>query len=91
MDDKMETRLRGWLELSGRSLELRVARTLTAAGAFVQPAFSYIDPTSKQVRESDLIAKFDWSGPEGFSCSLTAVVECKSSKKYPWVAFTIAA
>lgn len=83
----MENRLQEWLETSGRSLELRAARALQAAGARVQPSFKYTDPTSGQERESDVLAKFGWRGPQRLSCSITAVVECKSSKKYLWVAF----
>lgn len=87
MDDKLEGRLREWLETSGRSLELRVSRTLRAAGAGVRPSFRFVDPTSRQLRESDVLAQFGWPGPQGIPCSLTAVVECKSSRKHPWVAF----
>lgn len=87
MNDELEARLRSWLETSGRSLELRVARALQSAGAAVQPSFNYLDAASGQLRESDVLARFGWVGAEKVPCNLAVVVECKSSAQYPWLAF----
>lgn len=87
MGEDMLDGVRGWLDTSGRFLELRVARTLHRAGAQVQPTFSYIDAISGAQRESDVLAQFQWTGLEAVPCSLTAVVEAKSGNKHPWVAF----
>ena len=77
-----------WLEASGRALELRAERTLRQVGhADVQPAFHYLDTVTGQTRESDIVAKFPWAGMQGVPCTITVAVECKSSTKYPWVAF----
>jgi len=78
----------GWLETSGRALELRVARTLQQIGqADVQPAFNYQDTVSGQARESDVVARFAWTGMDNVACTITVAVECKSSTKHSWVAF----
>ncbi|NEM05174.1 hypothetical protein [Geodermatophilus normandii] len=86
--DALQEKLRGWLESSGRALELRVARTLQRVGeAVVRPSIHYVDTVTGTPRESDVVAHFRWSGPQGTPCSITMAVECKSGTKYPWVAF----
>jgi hypothetical protein len=47
----------------------------------------YNDPGSGTQREGDVLANFLWVGKRDVQCSLTAVVECKSSKHEPWVGF----
>lgn len=84
----MKESILGWLETSGRALELRTGRAFRAAKATpVRLSFEYIDTISGLVREGDVLAEFRWTGPENLPCSITAVVECKSSRKKPWVAF----
>lgn len=80
--------VRRWLDTSGRALELRVARTFRREGAKpVSQTFRYLDPTTGVLREGDVLAEFGWKGRQEVPCSITAVVECKSSKQAPWVAF----
>lgn len=77
-----------WLETSGRTLELRTGRAFrTAKAGPVRMSFEYTDTKTGTVREGDVLAEFRWTGPENLPCSITAVVECKSSRKKPWVAF----
>lgn len=86
--DKMLDGVRTWLEASGRGLELRTARAFRRNGAKrVAQSFLYIDPETQKQREGDVLAHYGWSGMQNVPCSLTAVVECKSGRDKPWVAF----
>lgn len=89
--DGLIEKLYSWLDTSGRALELRVTRRFREARAMVSPSFAFIDTVTGLGRETDVVAEFEWqaklSQTTDLSCSLTAVVECKSSKKHPWVAF----
>jgi hypothetical protein len=89
MSSEMLERVRSWLESSGRAFELRVARTFRQTGANrVEQSFVYTDPVTDVHREGDVLAYFGWTGVgEQTRSTITAVVECKSSKKDPWVAF----
>jgi hypothetical protein len=70
---------------------MRVARGLRESGAIVRPAFHFTDVVTGLVRETDVVAEFAWDEQlhqtPNLPCSLTAIVECKSSRKQPWVAF----
>jgi hypothetical protein len=90
--DELISKLLQWVEGSGRAIELRGERTLRDGGAGVRSSVSYIDVVTKLARETDVVADFGWverldAATGDLPCSLTAVVECKSSKKHPWVAF----
>lgn len=88
MSDDLLGSVESWLEKSGRAFELRVARSFRRSGARqVQQSFAYTDPEQSTLREGDVLARFPWTGIDDVPCSITAVVECKSSKKDPWVAF----
>lgn len=88
LKDGTEEYVRTWLEKSGRALEMRVARTIRKIGdAVVVPSYSYVDVVTGQSREGDVLAKFEWTSVESVGCSITAAIECKSSRKHPWVAF----
>lgn len=77
-----------WLESSGRAFEVRVARTFRRSGANpVEQSFTYVDPRLDLQREGDVVADFRWIGKRDVECSLSAVVECKSSRKESWVGF----
>lgn len=87
-EDKMLDGVRTWLEASGRGLELRAARAFRKHGAKpVAQSFLYVDPETQKQREGDVLAHYGWSGMQNVPCTLTAVVECKSSRNKPWVAF----
>ncbi len=84
----MLKRVESWLDSSGRALELRVACAFRQHGATaVQQSFEHVDPRSQQVREADGRADFPWTDLSDLPCTITAVVECKSSQDKPWVAF----
>lgn len=79
--------VRGWLESSGRSLELRTARSFRSHGATTKQSFLYADPETGKQREGDVLALYGWTGERSIPCALAAVVECKSGRDKPWVAF----
>ena len=88
MSDDLEKNLAGWLENSGRALELRTARAFRGRGMVkrVEQSMTYEDAESQKPREGDVLAVYHWmSEGEGFFVEVTA--ECKSKKGHPWVAF----
>lgn len=86
--DELFQKVDGWVESSGRALELRTARVLKAAGAdIVQMSRRYEGTTTEQAREMDVFAAFAWHAAPGVNAQLRVAVECKSSKDKPWVAF----
>jgi hypothetical protein len=83
----VQDRMLAWLEESGRALETRVGRSLWRGGAnSVVQSSIYRDPLTGQAREVDVLASFEWTGMRNVGCSITAVVECKSGRKQPWIA-----
>lgn len=87
MSENLTERLTGWLETSGRALELRMSRAARKAGAAVDQSWTYQDGNTGKAREGDVLASFRWEGLEKRPMDLHVVVECKSSTKHPWVAF----
>ncbi|WP_110239872.1 hypothetical protein [Nocardioides gilvus] len=90
MSDDLIDKLYGWLEDSGRALELRAARSLagTPGSRLVLPAYPYEDGVTKKQREGDVMALF--GGPNlsrTLSTSFRLAVECKSGSDKPWIAF----
>ncbi|CAN5238278.1 hypothetical protein BH09ACT1_BH09ACT1_06850 [soil metagenome] len=76
-----------WLDKSGHAFELRIARTFRQAGATVDLSFAYTDPATGSLREGDVLAQYDWTAMERTPASIELVVECKSGRDHPWVAF----
>lgn len=77
-----------WLEKSGHAFELRTARSFRGGGARpVTMSFSYTDPNSGALREGDVLAEFSWTAMNDTPASVEVVVECKSGRDHPWVAF----
>jgi hypothetical protein len=79
-------RIRKWLEEQGYPLEMKVARLFQEAGFSVSSAEYYVDPEEGKPREIDVIASMATT-ISGVSFQLAYTVECKSSKKSPWVCF----
>lgn len=77
-----------WLEKSGHAFELRTARAFREGGARpVTTSFAYTDASSGALREGDVLAEFTWAAMNGIPASVEVVVECKSGREHPWVAF----
>ena len=86
--DELHERLTGWIETSGRALELRTARTFRGRPLvkYANQSVAYEDPETKQQREGDVVAAYRWITDE-LAVSIEAAVECKAGKSHPWVAF----
>lgn len=77
-----------WLEKSGHAFELRVARAFRENGARpVDLSYSYTDAGSGELREGDVLAQFGWTAINTTPASVEVVVECKSGRDHPWIAF----
>lgn len=90
MSDELIDKLYGWLEDSGRALELRATRSLAGAPGcrLALPAYPYEDGTTKKQREGDVMALFGGPNlPRTLSTSFRLAVECKSGRDKPWIAF----
>jgi hypothetical protein len=88
MGEDMLAKLEGWVETSGRALELRTARKFRVDGAdFVEQSVTYADPFGSAQREGDVSVRYTWTPPRGaLSMHLCLAIECKHSTS-PWVAF----
>lgn len=88
MSEKYLDGVRQWLEKSGHAFELRTARAFRESGAEpVTLSYSYNDPNSGALREGDVLAQFPWTAMNNTPASVEVVVECKSGRDHPWVAF----
>ncbi|GII32307.1 hypothetical protein [Planotetraspora mira] len=81
-----------WLENRGYPLEMRVAHALRNRGRafYVEQSRYYPDPTSGELRESDVVANWtstDTEKSDGRAIYFSAVIECKSGGA-PWIIFT---
>lgn len=86
-DVPLANRIAEWVEVSGRSLELRTARAFRRQGAVTALSANYVDQVTKVTREADVLARYRWPTSYGMDCDLTVVVECKGDRSKPWVAF----
>lgn len=86
MTEELINKVRKWIEEQGYPLEMKVARCFQNAGFRVSSSEYYLDPEENKPREIDIIASLD-DVIAGKTFQLAFVVECKSSKKSPWVCF----
>lgn len=86
MSEDLIPKIRKWLDEQGYPLEMKVARNFQGAGFSVSSSEYYIDPDEGKPREIDVIASMETT-ISGVSFQLAFTVECKSSKKSPWVCF----
>lgn len=88
MGDDFLHGVRQWLEKSGHAFELRIARAFREGGATpVDMSFPYTDAGSGVLREGDVLAQFGWTAMNNTPASVELVIECKSGRDHPWVAF----
>jgi hypothetical protein len=76
-----------WVQESGFDLELASAHAFMTAGFQVQQSSYFEDPESGDAREIDIVAE-DPDPTYLGALRILFVVECKASKKGPWVLFT---
>ena len=85
-EQPLEDRVRSWLGTQGYPLEMNVAKAFQLAGARVIQSDYYVDPTTSESREIDVVATWQ----DEVDCMLVQVtftLECKSSRDKPWVMF----
>ena len=86
MTEDLIPKIRNWLDEQGYPLEMKVARSFQGAGFSVSSSEYYLDPDEGKPREIDVIASMETT-ISGVSFQMAFAVECKSSKKSPWVCF----
>ncbi len=84
--EKLEEKLRDWLEKQGYPLEMQVAAAFQKQGFRVMQSEYYEDPESKGMREIDVVASRQQK-VGNYYVRLTFAIECKQSKEKPWVLF----
>lgn len=86
--DDIDDKVRGWIESSGRALELRVARTFRRSPVVrsVRQSAHYEDPDQGKQREGDVLASYRLQAGD-HTLTIEMAIECKSGKSKPWVAF----
>lgn len=87
MSNNLENKILSWIEKEGYPLELRATQILRSIGFEVGQSIFYLDSDKSETREIDIVAhkyyrlKNKW-------ITFAFVIECKSSKDKPWIAFT---
>lgn len=88
MDQKsLEEKLNDWLIEQGYPLEMEVALAFRGNNFRVSQSAYYTDPETGVPREIDVLARCGFVNRTTFG-SVTFAIECKVSKKKPWVVFT---
>ena len=78
-----------WLREAGFPLEMRVAASFRRSRAHVVQSSYYHEASSGKLREVDVVAwsqRTAWGPDVGADLDLVVVMECKASRKAPWVA-----
>lgn len=83
----LDQRVKEWLRTQGYPLEMRVAEAFRDAGFTITQSAYFNDPSSGKAREIDVVARKSWDG-DNIQWQLILIIECKVSKKQPWVLFT---
>jgi len=86
VDEALCERINKWLSEQGYPLEMQVARAFQDEGFSVSTSEYYLDPDENKPREIDVLASLQ-EVINGVIFQLVYTVECKSSKKNPWVCF----
>ncbi|HNT78399.1 MAG TPA: hypothetical protein PKH77_25585 [Anaerolineae bacterium] len=82
----LSSKVLDWLDRQGYALEMRAALAFGRAGFEVSLSQNYLDPTTNELREIDVVASLSRSS-ENVSASVKLFIECKYAKR-PWVTFT---
>ncbi len=91
MPEDLKTKVRHWLERHGAPVELKTARVFQSADFGITQGLHYVDQTTGKIRECDLLAHTykNSGGSPSVTVCVEFLIECKRSKKCPWIAFTI--
>jgi hypothetical protein len=85
--DETTGKVTEWLRNEGYPLEYHVAQAFYDSGFFVQQG-EYIKGRAGESREIDVLAFMDSAQDERMLVRACTVVECKWTKRKPWIAFT---
>ncbi len=82
--NKLDEKVKKWLETSGYSLEMEVAKNLHKAQFDVIQSEFIEDPESQKWRETDVVA---YTSIRSKTCKavFALIAECKGGKDKPWV------
>jgi hypothetical protein len=84
MSDELVKKVTDWLDGQGFPLEMRVARAFFGRDFYVSLSEIYEDPDTSKPREIDVLASRSHV-VSGVSFEFLFTVECKFSRKKPWV------
>lgn len=87
MADSLNDKILKWLDKEGYPLELKAAQILRNVGFEVGQSIFYQDSDTNDTREIDIVA-YKYFKLDGNWITFSFVIECKSSKDKPWLAFT---
>lgn len=87
MTDDLSQKVREWIERSGYSLEMEVAKICHRVGFSPLQSEFYEDAESGKTRETDIVAHLVRKAGKK-QATLTVVLECKVSPEKPWVLFS---
>lgn len=87
MCDELNKKITDWVYAQGYPLEMRVARAFRTKKFRTTQSEYYIDPENGDSREIDVVASKQYTIDESL-VKISVCVECKSTKKHPWVVFT---
>lgn len=76
-----------WVKGQGYPLEMRVAQTFEQVGFEVSQSQRYLDPSTDELREIDVVASLNCQY-DAITIAITLFIECKYSEDKPWVVFT---
>jgi hypothetical protein len=82
----LEQKITNWLDTQGYPLEMRVAQAFQSADARVIQSEYYVDGTSGETREIDVVASWQ-DDIDDILVRVLLVIECKTSKDKPWILF----
>jgi hypothetical protein len=84
---ELSGKVKSWICEQGYPVEMHVAKKFREAGFRTTQSEYFVDPESRDNREIDVVASCQ-KDIGVLLVRITVCVECKSSKKHPWVAFT---
>lgn len=86
-ENDIESQIEKWLKAQGYPLEMYVASIFNSQGFRVRQSTFYHDPETDLPREIDVVATKGLFIGEDYA-HIIFVIECKVSKKKPWIIFT---
>ncbi|MFE9577021.1 hypothetical protein ACFYO1_11605 [Nocardia sp. NPDC006044] len=86
-EQDLTSKVAKWLQQQGYPLEMRTARELQSKNIWASLGH-YEDAESGQLRETDVYARASREEEDGPTLDIWLALECKTSRRNPWVLFT---